>query len=878
MSTNIELRDADSALDYLASQVGGPSSQFLSAGRPLCGLRVHGVAGVTHISELLSRSHPTEVRAILVHYLGLLAAGTFTAPMSALSPLTPHLLESGDSGLVTVLWQELPADVRAEVFSRLFTDLHTLMKRQRLTETFYKAVLQMIIELVELQIDGVRVFARFLLQMENWNYNTEVPVLFERLSFLPAFLCLSPFASESFEVAEELFPVVDNLSPEEVLMSHRVIHTALDVARDRQYQLLYSLLREPQCRPEVLRLLWRCCRLGSSRGQMQFDESSALSEGFLLNLQATLCKLAAKIPLDKVDRAFLLRPDCPFPIKDDDARLMANAGEVAAWRGELGTEAASFNTQGFFLAAYAHHIGLIATLRKHKRRLRNLREAERILDSGEQAQNADRIRTFLNSQKRAKLCDQAAIYHESLLRDAMFYYDQLADWLLSLLQYGEPQQCKELRSLPEFFLEDMCELLVLVIEFQPGYFKQTPVPRCFRLVIAALSHPYPLVRNPHLVSKLVEILFYLDPTVQPRMEAQFQDLVMQQWSLDGLVTSLLQFYVEVESTGSSSEFYDKFTIRYHLATIFHSLWATHLHREQFRRQSQNPVFVRFVNVLINDATYLLDESLGCLKRIREIQDLADSGFQGCTAEQQGELKQELNNNERQVKSYLTLSLKTVEMFNYLTQELPRAFMNGELVERLATMLNYNLKQLCGSKCNTLKVRSPDKYGWEPRSMLSNFITIYLNLAAQPEFQEAIVNDERSYSESLLPQAIERIRRAGIRSEMDLQVLERLRKRTDEIANARRQVDLDYDNAPDEFMDEMMFTLMSDPVELPTGQILDRATIRRHLLNSATNPYSKMPMSESDLKELPELRNRIAAWKAERDAERRGGARGEPMQH
>lgn len=37
------------------------------------------------------------------------------------------------------------------------------------------------------------------------------------------------------------------------------------------------------------------------------------------------------------------------------------------------------------------------------------------------------------------------------------------------------------------------------------------------------------------------------------------------------------------------------------------------------------------------------------------------------------------------------------------------------------------------------------------------------------------------------------------------------------------------DAPEEFLDEIMGTLMKDPVLLPSGNILDRATIARHIL-------------------------------------------------
>ena len=38
-----------------------------------------------------------------------------------------------------------------------------------------------------------------------------------------------------------------------------------------------------------------------------------------------------------------------------------------------------------------------------------------------------------------------------------------------------------------------------------------------------------------------------------------------------------------------------------------------------RMQDSN--FVRFINMLMNDTTFLLDESIGCLKRIHELQEV-----------------------------------------------------------------------------------------------------------------------------------------------------------------------------------------------------------------------------------------------------------------
>lgn len=44
----------------------------------------------------------------------------------------------------------------------------------------------------------------------------------------------------------------------------------------------------------------------------------------------------------------------------------------------------------------------------------------------------------------------------------------------------------------------------------------------------------------------------------------------------------------------------------------------------------------------------------------------------------------------------------------------------------------------------------------------------------------------------------------------------------------------------------MNTLMTDPVILPSGHKMDRKHIMRHLLSSQTDPFTRQPLSETQL--------------------------------
>lgn len=129
---------------------------------------------------------------------------------------------------------------------------------------------------------------------------------------------------------------------------------------------------------------------------------------------------------------------------------------------------------------------------------------------------------------------------------------------------------------------------------------------------------------------------------------------------------------------------------------------------------------------------------------------------------------------------LCTGLPTFRLFSYLQ----------ELIDRIAAMLNFNLQQLCGPKCRNLKVifchwidpvpeqvgalanlywrvivrnrfkdicyssfihyftmasivlqvKNPEKYGFEPKTLLDRLTQIYVNLDSE-EFAKAVAGDQ-----------------------------------------------------------------------------------------------------------------------------------------
>lgn len=112
--------------------------------------------------------------------------------------------------------------------------------------------------------------------------------------------------------------------------------------------------------------------------------------------------------------------------------------------------------------------------------------------------------------------------------------------------------------------------------------------------------------------------------------------------------------------------------RYHISHLFKSMWENPIHRQAVICESrQGNQFVKFVNMLMNDTTFLLDECLENLKRIHLTQQLMSDiqNWSGMSAEQQQSRLTQLATDERQCRSYLTLARETVDLFHYLTVSL-----------------------------------------------------------------------------------------------------------------------------------------------------------------------------------------------------------------
>uniref|UniRef100_A0A8C1E447 Ubiquitin conjugation factor E4 B n=1 Tax=Cyprinus carpio carpio TaxID=630221 RepID=A0A8C1E447_CYPCA len=828
------------------------------------------------VSQLLSN-----IRSQCISHAALVLQGALTQARAPLQPslLVPYMLCRNlpygfIQELVRMTHQE--EEVFKQIFVPILQGLALAVKECSFDSDNFKFPLMALAELCEIKFGKTHPVCNLITSLPLWCPDPLSPGTgreIQRLSFLGAFFSLSVFAEDDTKVGDKYFS-----GPAITMENTRVVSQSLqhylESARGDLFKILHNILLNGETREAALSYMAALVNRNVKKAQMQTDDKLVSTDGFMMNFLWVLQQLSMKIKLETVDALYIFHPKCRLSVSTEETRLNATMEDLKGWLAELHEDPSKFSepkfpTECFFLTLHAHHLSILPCCRRYIRRLRAIRDLNRTVEELKNSENQwkdsplasrhremlKRCKTQLKKLVRSKACADAGLLDENLLRRCLQFFSMVIQLILRMVEPAyphvtlplNPEIPKIFAALPEFYIEDVAEFLLFIVQ----YFPQVLYEPCTEdivtfLVVFICSQNY--IKNPYLIAKLVEVLFVTNPAVQPRTQRFFEVMENHPLSVNQLVPALMKFYTDVEHTGATSEFYDKFTIRYHISTIFKSLWQNINHQGTFLEEfNSGKQFVRYINMLINDTTFLLDESLESLKRIHEIQEEMKNKEQWdqLPREQQQSRQSQLTQDERVSRSYLALATETVDMFHILTKQVQKPFLRPELGPRLAAMLNYNLQQLCGPKCRDLKVENPEKYGFEPKKLLDQLTDIYLQLDCA-RFAKAIADDQRSYSRELFEEVISKMRKAGIKSTIAIEKFKLLLEKVEEIVARNSQSEMDYSDAPDEFKDPLMDTLMTDPVQLPSGNIMDRAIILRHLLNSPTDPFNRQPLTESML--------------------------------
>ncbi|CAZ79267.1 unnamed protein product [Tuber melanosporum] len=720
----------------------------------------------------------------------------------------------------------------------------------------------------------------------------DVPAnLLEKKTILGPYFQISPLQTA---VCKTYFTGAKAKSPTSINDATRALRLSLQTLQDQLYQIVMMIIRgSPVARAKMLDFFARVINLNLKRGAIQVDPTTVASDGFMLNINTVLTKLcepfmdASFSKIDKIDIEYFRRQ--PGLDIHEETKINVDENQANEYYSRKVEGSNNFISEVFFLNVAAHHYGLGATETTHDQLAKDIGEMEKHLErfvaERQRWLNSPQLATWdRNIERMRERIDQGIAYKcalEVFLFDGLsqtrtlLFMRYLTTWLLRVVTptHGYPEKLiklplpkeppEQFSCLPEYFIEDIGLCFGFVGRYLPECIVTTQVDELVIFCITFLDMST-YIRKPSLKSKLVEILYYGISPYRGKSTGILGDVINSHpFALQNLMHALMNFYIEIER-----QYYERFTVRYHISEIIKSIWPNLAFREKLDRESKENVdfFVQFIALLLGDVTYVLHNSLSALADIHKLQLELENESSELTTQERADKEKALVKAERDATSYMSLGNETVAMLKLFTSAIADAFVKPEIVNTLAGMLNFNLEALVGPKCNNLRVRNPEKYKFNPKALLSEITDVYLNLRTFKPFVKAIALEGRSYRPELFTKLQSVLERSNLKGTPDIALLAKLAANIEETKRREEEGEVELGEIPDDFLDPLMATLMEDPVILPSSRVtIDRQTIRIHLLGNPLDPFNRSPLKVEDVISNTELKNQIQAWIKERRA-------------
>jgi ubiquitin conjugation factor E4 B len=748
------------------------------------------------------------------------------------------------------------------------------------------------------------------------------PMTGRRLQDATALGILMRFSCGQDPAIQQMFTNITKRTKNDVDNSISAIRNKLTNVQATCADLVTLLLKAGgTARERVMEWLEQAVQVNAERAKENPDVNVTSSNGMMVNLTTVLLRLCGPfLPPDPKNKDALINLDyvaaqnVVFPF--DVTRLLAQADDahqVDDRRPLASPNPFNFITRCYFLTARSLHLGPVAMMGQYMRLLRQLSYFQSRMNGADQD---PRLRAHFDTLATTKLVLDAEILHPDLLHDVVRFM-LLSSKVVTRMCAGKkdvsglvlplpdpnPADNNVLAFIPEDLVDDICSALIFAARMEPRALSAAvaAVPdgldSLLTMMLVFLSSPA-YVNSPHLRAKMSQVLYYIFLSADEVEEGGsgrqattgFQSMAAQLLKTHSLAQlhlapCLLALYGDVEQTG----FYDKLEHRFHIACLLKHLWSLESHKLAFLRIAEDDTkFVKFSHGLMNHINSLVTDALTNLPEIKALQEeMQDVARWLALDEAVREQKQSLlADKERTVTSSLQLANETIHMLSYLTSEIHAPFVDKpDMRERLVSMLTSVLVKLAGPRGVELKVSNPEQYKFRPREMLREIVETMLHFAEYPSFVEAVAVNGY-YDESVFAKCAHIVKRLQLldgsgsgdgsaeagSDDATANGSARFEAFVKEVAVAAQRAarfEESLGDIPDEFLDPLVYTLMTDPVVLPgSGYTMDRASISQHLLNDQSDPFTRAPLTVDQLVPNAELKARIDQWVRDRQDELR----------
>lgn len=536
-----------------------------------------------------------------------------------------------------------------------------------------------------------------------------------------------------------------------------------------------------------------------------------VSDGFMLNVSAVLLRLCQPF-VTSYNSSKILKIDptyCAAQISSADEAQKRNCHmhnlhletcllPTEAEQERPVSENFNFITECYFMAQKSLDLGFRICVEKVNNLIKELSKIQQayndaVASRGANHEVTEHIQERMKALLSKYLSIRAVLIEPKTLDLLSKLHATSANWLIQILLNADDSNSLRplttmkplqlplsedipvmLRCVPEFILLNLTCFLSFMGRFNRRMFEENGFGWLDPIlsVIVIFMSSSKRISNPHLRAGLAESMEALIPNDDDDMSMAAlypltticREQLFKQHPLKKLfISSLLNVFVSIEMTGQSVQFQEKFNYRRPMYVVMDYLWIDEEQRDCFKdlalEAEKNmeavapPLFLRFINLLINDAVFLLDEALSNMAKLKTMQAARESGDWAKLP-----IHERIQNEALFMEAGMhakfdnILGRWTIHTLQFLTSEITSIFLHPVMVDRVAAMLNYFLQHLVGPNKKNFKVKDKEEYKFKPDVFVMDICQIYINLYHSDDFCIAVSRDGRSYNKDLFCQA------------------------------------------------------------------------------------------------------------------------------
>lgn len=294
-----------------------------------------------------------------------------------------------------------------------------------------------------------------------------------------------------------------------------------------------------------------------------------------------------------------------------------------------------FTTHCFYITHHCLIVGLMPVLRRYERLAQNMHKIQAIVQHIQMSNNPAFQRTLEGASVHLNLvyCLKAILTYSQFINPVMVVYGGTAEWFAQMaLQSSDTQlvatgkgfpvtdmMLLKIQHIPESPVSGLASFAQFVKKFyfDEISFNNKDCAHQFITFISVFLGSGRLISNPHLRAELVELLSLIIPqedSLQKYHTSISELFHSHEIASHLLVRALLQVFVDIENSGDNEiNIAFKFNYRLPIYDVLKYLWPFPEYRksiqvlcEESDTETEPPVFLKFLNLLVDDSTLLLD--------------------------------------------------------------------------------------------------------------------------------------------------------------------------------------------------------------------------------------------------------------------------------